>query len=270
MIRVRFHQAALAALVLATALPAQAHKLWLLPSHTTVSEPQWITVDASISNEIFGFERAYPVDGLQVTGPDGKPATVDNATRMHTRSVFDVQLEQQGSYRISVAQPGYFVSYKVDGERQRSRGKDADKLLAELPKDATDVKLLEVLNRLETYATLGAPNKTGLKPTGKGLELELLTHPNDLYAGETAQWKLLLDGKPAAGVKVELVPGGTRYRDSQENWTVTSDDKGIVNIQWPAAGRYFLEAGTGDKNVSNPKAAERYLQYLGTVEVLPM
>ena len=94
---------------------------------------------------------------------------------MHTRSVFDVQLEQEGSYRISVAQPGYFVSYKVDGERQRSRGKDADKLLAELPKDATDVKLLEVLNRLETYATLGAPNKTGLKPTGKGLELELLT-----------------------------------------------------------------------------------------------
>ena len=58
MIRVRFHQAALAALVLASALPAQAHKLWLLPSHTTVSEPQWITVDASISNEIFGFERA--------------------------------------------------------------------------------------------------------------------------------------------------------------------------------------------------------------------
>ena len=81
MTRVRFPKVALAALVLATALPAHAHKLWLLSSHTTVSEPQWITVDASISNEIFGFERAYPVDGMDVTGPDGKPATVDNADR---------------------------------------------------------------------------------------------------------------------------------------------------------------------------------------------
>ncbi len=270
MTRVRLPKVALAALVLATALPAHAHKLWLLPSHTTVSEPQWITVDASISNEIFGFERAYPVDGMEVTGPDGKPATVDNAMKMHTRSVFDVQLEKEGSYRISVAQPSYFISYEINGERKRSRGKDADTMLAEVPSGADKVKLREVLNRLETYVTLGAPNETGLKPTGKGLELELLTHPNDLYAGETAQWKLLVDGKPTSGLKVELVPGGTRYRDSQESWSVTSDDKGIVSIQWPAAGRYFLEAVTSDKNVSNPKATERYLQYLGTVEVLPM
>ena len=37
MIRVRFHQAALAALVLATALPAQAHKLWLCLLYTSPS-----------------------------------------------------------------------------------------------------------------------------------------------------------------------------------------------------------------------------------------
>lgn len=258
------------ATLLATALPAHAHKLWLLPSHTAVSEAQWITVDASISNEIFGFERAYPVDGVAVTGPDGKAANVDNATRLHTRSVFDVQLEQEGSYRIAVAQPGFFLMYEVDGERKRARGNDAEKMLKELPDNASNVKLTESLNRLETVVTQGAPNTTALKPTGKGLEIEFLTHPNDLYAGETAKWRLLLDGKPARDLKVELVPGGTRYRDSQQDWSVTSDKKGMVEITWPSAGRYFLEVGTSDNKTSHKKADQRRLQYIGTFEVLPM
>lgn len=258
------------ATLLATALPAHAHKLWLLPSHTAVSESQWITVDASISNEIFGFERAYPVEGLQVTGPDGMAATVDNATVMHTRSVFDVQLAQEGSYRIVIARPGFFLMYDVDGERKRARGSDADKMLAELPDNAANITLMESHNRLETFVTQGAPSSTALKPTGKGLELEFLTHPNDLYAGETARWRLLVDGNPAKGLTVELVPGGTRYRDSQDDWSVTSDKKGMVEITWPSAGRYFLEVGTSDKKTSHKNADERRLQYLGTVEVLPM
>ena len=254
--------------LLAVALPAQAHKLWLLPSHTSVSEPQWVTVDASISNEIFGVERAYPLDYLKVTDPDGQAATVENRLEGHRRSIFDVNLNKPGSYRIAVARPGYFLMYQVDGERKRARGMDADKLLAELPQNASDVTLSEVHNRLETVVTLGAP--TTIAPTGKGMELEMLTHPNDLYAGETAQWRLLVDGKPASGVEMELVPGGTRYRDSQDSWTVTSDDKGLLSITWPQAGRYYLEAASSDDKVSNHKADQRRLQYMGTFEVLPL
>ena len=254
--------------LLAASLPAQAHKLWLLPSHTSVSEPQWITVDASISNDLFDVERPYPLDNLEVTGPDGKAATVENLLKGHRRSVFDVNLDQPGSYRIAVAKPGYFLMYQIDGDRKRARGMDADELLARVPGNASNVKLIEVHNRLETIVTLGAP--TAIQPTGKGMELEMLTHPNDLYAGETAQWRLLVDGKPAAGVAMELVPGGTRYRDSQDNWTVTSDDKGILSITWPQAGRYYLEAASSDDKVINKKADQRRLQYLGTVEVLPM
>ncbi len=258
------------AALLAAALPAHAHKYWLLPSHTAVSEPQWISVDASISNEIFGFERAYPVDTVQVIGPNGEPAKVENALRMHTRSVFDVQLEEEGSYRIAVAQPSFFLMYEVDGEGKRARGTDAEAMLKELPDNASEVKLMESHNRLETFVTQGAPNNTALKTTGKGLEIEFLTHPNDLYAGETATWRLLIDGKPAKEVKVELVPGGTRYRDSQQDWTVTSDKKGMVEITWPAAGRYFMEVSTSDDKATHKKADNRRLQYIGTFEVLPM
>ena len=68
-----FAGTALAAL-LTLSPAAQAHKLGRLPSHTVVSEAQWITVDASVSNDIFDVDRPFPLQGLTVTGPDGKEA----------------------------------------------------------------------------------------------------------------------------------------------------------------------------------------------------
>ncbi len=40
-----------------------------------------------------------------------------------------------------------------------------------------------------------------------------MTHPNDLFTDEPATFQMLLDGKPAAELEVNVVPGGSRYRD---------------------------------------------------------
>ena len=111
-----------------------------------------------------------------------------------------------------------------------------------------------------------------IQATGPGmLDAGIRAGLEQAFGGaELLMWPVLVDGKPARNLKVELVPGGTRYRDSQEDWSVTSDKKGLVEITWPSAGRYFLEVGTSDKQTSHPKADERRLQYLGTFEVLPM
>ncbi|EKF75535.1 hypothetical protein A11A3_01642 [Alcanivorax hongdengensis A-11-3] len=263
-------KAGLLALLLAVALPAQAHKRWLLPSNTVLSQPQWITVDASVSNDIFFPERPFPLKGLTATGPDGKPAEVDNTLEGHRRSVFDVNLTQAGTYRLAIAGQFFFASYQLGGERKRARGRSVKEIRAAIPKGATQVKLSETVSRMETFVTVGAPNRTALKPTGQGLELDPITHPNDLYTGEQARWRLLVDGKPAAGVQVEVVPAGTRYRDQQNDWQLTSDANGVVTIDWHAAGRYFVEASTADDNASAFGATERRLQYLTTVEVLPL
>lgn len=249
---------------------AQAHKRWLLPTHTVVSEAQWISVDASVSNDIFYPDRAYSLERLQVTGPDGKTAETDHLLEMHRRSVFDVNLAATGSYRIAL--PGHFflAFFEQDGERKRLFGEDAEALLKKVPKGADKVRLLESVSRIETFASVGAPDTAALKPTGKGLELVPVTHPNDLYSGETALFRFVVDGKPAAGLEVHLLPAGTRYRDAQQDWTVTSDDNGEVAIEWPHAGRFFLEAEASDQNVSHKQAERRRLEYLGTFEVLPL
>ena len=116
-----FAGTALAAL-LTLSPAAQAHKLWLLPSHTVVSEAQWITVDASVSNDIFDVDRPFPLEGLSVTGPDGKEAPVDHRFEGHRRSSFDAELSEEGSYRITLFRPMYLAFYQLDGERHRRRG----------------------------------------------------------------------------------------------------------------------------------------------------
>ena len=122
---------------------------------------------------------------------------------------------------------------------------------------------------METFVTNGPPNDTALKPSNTGLEMVPVTHPNDLYAGEEAKFRLLLDGMPAVGIEVEIVRGGTRYRNAQDEAKATTDADGEFAVTWPEAGMYWLEASSEDDNVTVPGAKSRRLGYIATLEVLP-
>src|SRR3546814_14333188 len=106
-------------------------------------------------------------------------------------------------------------SYALNGKRERlPRGTTAANLAEKLPAGATDVQTAEASNRNEIFVTVGAPTTTVFEPTGKGIELVPVTHPNDLYAGERASFQLLLDGKPAARLPVTVIPVRLRYRSA--------------------------------------------------------
>ncbi len=60
--------------------------------------------------------------------------------------------------------------------------------------------------------------------------MEPVTHPNDLFSGGEASFKLLLDGKPAANVKVEVVRGGIRYRNAVGEINATTDESGTFKV----------------------------------------
>src|SRR5690606_9994245 len=108
------------ALALAAALPtaALAHKAWLLPSQTVVAgEAPWITVDAAVSNDLFYFNHVpLRLDNVAVLAPDGSNVESHNGATGKYRSVFDVQLEQEGTYRIGVTNHSIVARYEVDGE----------------------------------------------------------------------------------------------------------------------------------------------------------
>ena len=251
-------------------LSALAHKAWLLPSQTVISGANpVITVDGAVSNDLFYFNHVpLRLDNLAITAPDGsKVAPINTATGKY-RSVFDLELKQQGTYRIATVNSGLNASWSENGQPKRWRG-NAQAFASEVPKDAKDLKVSQALGRVETFVTNGAPNDTALQASGEGIELAPITHPNDLFAGEEAKFKLLIDGKPAAGLEIEIVRGGTRYRNAQDEIKLTSDANGEFAVTWPEAGMYWLETGSEDARTSVPQAKQRRLSYVATFEVLP-
>ena len=264
------------AIGLATLVPgkAEAHRRWLLPSATVLSgDTGLVTVDAASSNGLFIFEHhAMQLNDLKVTGPDGQPVEPKIIGAGEYRSVFDVPLKQQGTYRIAVASDGAMGFYELNGQRQRQRvrGATVAEAQASVPEGATNVRITESSQRVETFTTLGAPNDVALKATGRGLEMVPVTHPNDLAAGEPAQVQFLLDGKPAAGLEVEFVEGGTRYRDDAGIKTLTTDANGKVELNAAEPGMYYVEASASSGGSEGATAPQRRASYTAVLEFLPL
>ena len=287
------------ALVLALAvlapLSASAHKQWIVPSQAVVNgNDVWVTFDGAVSNQLFFPDHvAMRLDNVTVTAPDGSKAELKNASTGKYRSTFDVQLQQTGTYRVSNVNAGLSARWdtpeslaakaKAEAEGKPSTGPGAppetrggflrnatpEDLASKVPADAKNQQITESNSRVETFVTNGAPNTTALAATGKGIELAPVTHPNDLFAGEEASFRVLVDGKPAAGLEFEIVRGGTRYRNAQDDLKATTDGDGLLKVTWPEAGMYWLETSVQDDKPSNPKASQRRLVYVVTLEVLP-
>lgn len=263
-----------AALALAILVPAaaSAHKAFLVPSTTVLSDGDdaWVTVDAAASNDLFYFNhRPLPLDGLAITAPDGSSVAPENESKGQFRDTFDVHMTRQGTYRIALVNDGAFASYEdAKGQKKRARG-NAESIAKEIPAGAKNVEITQFQNRVETFVTLGRPDEAALKSSGRGLELVPVTHPNDLYVGEAARFRFLLDGKPAAGVKVVVIPGGTRYRDQQKEMDVTTDADGAFSVTWPEPGLYWMNASVEGGKPTLKDATQRRAGYSATLEVLP-
>ncbi|MES2740398.1 MAG: DUF4198 domain-containing protein [Pseudomonadota bacterium] len=262
----------LAVSLAALAVQAHAHRPWMLPSGTMIeSKDAWVTVDAAISDDLFDIDhQPLKLDALEITGPDGARVQPDNVGLGHLRSTFDVKLAKPGTYKASIVTRGVMASYQLNGEMKRFRGTE-DSFAKELPAGAADVKATRMLSRIETFFSANSTNEVVFKPSGVGLELVPLTHPNDLRAGEAARWRFLLDGKPAANQAFSLVPGGVRYRGVLGEIRHSTDANGELSFTLPAPGMYLVSSSwpaAAEPGAAGPAPARR-LSYAATVEVLP-
>ena len=267
--------AATVALAAIAVVPASAHRQWMLPSSTVLSgDDVWVTVDAAVSNDLFYFEhQPLRLDAVKAWAPDGTEAAIENKATGRYRSTFDVHLTQKGTWRIASVSDGLTGSYDLAGKTERlPRGTTTANLAERLPAGATNVKTAESNNRNEIFVTVGEPTTTLFKPTGKGIELAPVTHPNDLIAGETASFQFLLDGKPAAGLSVTVIPGGIRYRNQLGEINLKTDSQGKVEVNWTEPGMYWLNVTTPQTERAEGATGEPPLQrrasYATTLEVL--
>ncbi len=206
---------------------AWAHGRWLVPSHTVVSgsEPTFVSLDMSISNDVFHSDSPYggkPLHAIHNASKTERAQTSENvhplakvaeSTRLATiepngqkddsatiinfgrKSVTAVKLEQNGTYYFGVQQiPVTYISFThANGEPGRVWG-SGDKASRQLPKDAQSVNRVQLLNRVETYVTRNQSTPIPLQK--EGLALRFDQHPNDLFAKEQATFTLLFNGNP--------------------------------------------------------------------------
>lgn len=273
----KFRHLLIAAAGVAITLPAavQAHRQWMLPSMTVVSgegDDVWVTVDAAVSNDLFYFEHQPLRWDASVLLPDGTPGEIRNKATGRYRTTFDVQIGKRGTYKIFYATDGVMGTYKLNGEEKRiPRGTTTATLASVIPAGATDVKTTESSNRNEIFVTAGEPTATVFKPTGKGIELVPVTHPNDLVAGEDATFQFLLDGKPASGLPVTVIPGGIRYRDQLNQQDLKTGADGKVVVKWGDPGMYWINVTTprAEREEGAPPApGGRRASYVTTLEVM--
>lgn len=268
---------AAAALVAAPAM-LSAHRMWMLPSGTVFSgTDSWATIDAAVSNDLFFFDhQPLRLDAIKVWQPDGSEGRLQNGATGRYRSVFDVELDKPGTWKVGTQMSAVMGSFKADGVEKRVGGRGgpprpgqpAPLGVADIPANATDVKLTEVSSRNEVFLTAGAPTDTVLKTSGRGLEFAPVTHPDELVAGEAAKFRFLIDGKPAANLKVTVIPGGKRYRNDEGAMNLTTGADGMLTVTWPTAGMYWLNATATDAKTTVPRATERRMSYITTLEVL--
>lgn len=264
----RFALFALAALTLP--LAAHAHKMWLLPSATTVAGPDaWVSVDAAVSNDLFHADHVPAnLDQLVITAPDGQTIAPQHAVTGQYRSAFDAPLAQQGTYRFALVTHGVMASYELGGVAKRWRG-SAAALATALPAGATKVKTTALDNRVETFVSNGKPSRGALQPSGQGLELVPVSEPTGLVEGEPATFQLLLDGKPAADVAITAIPGAARYRNAPDEFGARTDKDGRFSLTWPHPGMYWVNATVSDARGAGAQAMPRRANYTATFEVLP-
>jgi uncharacterized GH25 family protein len=286
------------AILLALPVSAYAHRPWLLPSATVFSgTDSWVTVDAATSNDLFFADhQAMRLDQIKAWAPDGREAKIENGATGRYRSTFDVKLDKPGTWKIGTQATNVIGSFKLNGEERRVGGRGGmgpdgpggpggpggtggagapgapprapAVSVADIPAEATDVKLTESITRNEIFVTAGAPTTTVFRPGGKGLELAPITHPDELVAGESASFRFLVDGKPAVGLKVRVIPGGKRYRNAENAQELTTGPDGVVTISWPEPGMYWMNATLTDDKATAPRATQRRMNYATTLEVL--
>ncbi|WP_286238873.1 DUF4198 domain-containing protein [Neptuniibacter halophilus] len=260
--------------LLAISSMAQAHPLWVLPSEFSLSteegQGQWVSFDVSASHTVFAYDKGVPLDSFKLYAPDGDRQPLGSYFKGHRRSVFELYLDQNGTYKIEGQRPAfYFTSYK-SGKRDTPKRMMANKQEAKqrLPKNARDVSTLLIDLSTRTYVTNNTPSDSVLTPAAKGLDLNLLTHPSDIVVGEPVELALLLDGKPVSDVEVEITPGGTRYRSERGALQLNTDQQGAIRFTPEQAGPWLLGASLKspvDSPLADYKMSIRYMSF----EVLP-
>lgn len=264
---------------LALAGAATAHTPYLKPTNFA-PDRAFVTVEAALAETAF-FIPDFPIrqqGDYWATGENGQAVKVTAVTMLKELAAVEVDLPADGTYRISTGERAGRSSKwaKIDGAWKmvrpanapppRGGGEGRSVAESEVPAGAETMTSTSYM-RADTYVSRGAPTKGGaLKPTGQGLEVEPITHPNEAFAGEAFKFRMLFDGKPLAH-DFAVARGGDAYVEKRFSHSGKTDAKGEASVTFKDPGAYVLEIHYPTRAEGNPNPMPRNAIYTLTFEV---
>ncbi|MGV3769566.1 MAG: DUF4198 domain-containing protein [Sphingobium phenoxybenzoativorans] len=228
-------RAAAVLLALAGGTAAQAHMPYVLPTLFDVGKGDHITVQSAFTEDAFLPEVAMRDAPFHLVGPDGKDLPAGPVTHLRDLSIFEANIPVDGTYRVTTGQRAGRKGkmFKV-GDKWEMRGEGG-----EPPAGAEQVDV-QSMTLAEAYVTRGQPTEAALKPVGKALEIQAITHPNGISADSDAAFILLFDGKPLAGAELTLFRSAGYYDGRKVAAQIKSDANGKFSVKPEDAGTYLI------------------------------
>lgn len=295
----------LVTVALLSALPALsfAHTAspFLLPE-VFDSKSDSVSFQSAITVEkFFAPSRNFKTSYL-ITAPDGKTQTINAAAELKKFNIAEFSPTIDGTYRIqtqnAAGTPSKYAL--IDGRWLRVRtprpananpmppqatnAEKRDNSEQKAPQPANqpprfiaedqipaNAKTAQTTNYYiaESFVTKGKPSPIP-QVSNKGFEVKFLTHPNELYAGESLKAQVLMNGKPVPNLEIDVFKGASSYQPNakREQPHVKTNAKGEVEVKFTEAGIYLITTAYPEANNDNSKqpVAESYT-YSVTVEV---
>ena len=222
--------------VLGLSAPAQAHMPYVLPTLFDVSKGDHVTVESAFAEDAFVPELAMRDAPFHLVRPDGSTAAIGAVTYLRDLSVFEADLKEDGTYRVSTGQRlGRKSAMYRDGSGKWVMRGEGGQASAGVTSVAVQSATLA-----EAYVTKGRQTAPALKPVGKALEIQAVTHPNSITAGSEAGFVLLFDGKPLADADVTLFRSAGVHDGRKVAAQTKSDPSGRFTLKPDDAGTYLI------------------------------
>jgi hypothetical protein len=285
----RWKLACLVGALLCGAATARAHTPYLLPNAFD-AERDHVTLQGSLTeDDYFRPDIALKATSYVEITPTGEHQALAPAAVLKDLALVEAALPEPGTYRFSTGAlvgrhmrmaevGGRWLMVRPTGAPER-RGSEGGTSAghpqhaegpptiteADLPPGAKTVEVDNVMTA-ETYVSKGAPTDATLKPTGQGLELKPLVHPNSIYVDAGFPFQLLVDGRPAAGLPVDVYREGDVYDEKKLTSETRTDGDGRGKVAFDRPGVYLLTARTPGRSPGEAPQPRSYVYSL-TFEV---
>ncbi len=183
--------------------------------------------------------------------PEGQKIYLDDAALSKTQTVSSFTLENKidGTYRIRGEKQGSSSRFALDGKTWKpllgakaDPKKPNDKVVyADQLKKKAQVKTVQTLELIETFVSRRATSNHVIHHLHDGFDVQFVTHPNAIQAGQAVQFNVLDDKQGVANVEATILAQTTGFsREEKVVQTLKSNAKGELHFNLAQAGQYLL------------------------------